>query len=147
MNKGEYESNQGDTIDSDSPPNESRRAFFKKTGAAILAAPAILTSRKSSAQVIPDESLPPSPPTRPWQKELPEEVEPLEQTDLSDDAYPPQGSANTANGECGRNDHQRWDDFFGAHPLESGQADTYELRAEAITDYEFHPDYPKQLVL
>ncbi|SEQ61369.1 multicopper oxidase family protein [Nitrosomonas ureae] len=146
MNNGEYESDRGNIADPDSPSNESRRAFFKTTGATILAAPAILTSRESSAQAIPDESLLPSPPTRPWQRELPEEVEPLEQTDLCDGAYPPQGSANTANGECGRNDHQHWDDFFGAHPLESGQADTYELRAEAITDYEFHPDYPKQLV-
>ncbi|WP_295628921.1 hypothetical protein [uncultured Nitrosomonas sp.] len=49
MKSGEYESNLGNDIDSDSPLNESRRAFFKTTGATILAAPAILTSRKSAA--------------------------------------------------------------------------------------------------
>ena len=46
--------------------DESRRAFFKTTGATILAAPAILTSRKSAAQVV-EPVLPPSLPTTPWQ--------------------------------------------------------------------------------
>ncbi|SEG23921.1 multicopper oxidase family protein [Nitrosomonas ureae] len=146
MKNGEYESGQS-TTDPDSPSNESRRAFFKTTGATILSAPAILTSRKSSAQAIPDESLPPSPPTRPWQRELPEAAELLEQTDLASGAYPPLCDPRTADGECGRASHQRWEEFFGLldYPLQPGQADTYELRATPITDYEFHPDYEKQL--
>ncbi|PSJ16588.1 multicopper oxidase family protein [Nitrosomonas supralitoralis] len=143
MKFDEYESNQGNAIDSESPCNESRRAFFKTTGATILAAPAILTSRKSMAQQALE--LPPSPPTRPWRKELPEAIEPLEQTDLSNDPFPPQGNPNIANGECGRNDHQRWAHFFGDHPLLPDQADTYEFRVQEI-DHEFHPDYVKQRV-
>lgn len=147
MKSGEYESNLGNDIDSDSPLNESRRAFFKTTGATILAAPAILTSRKSAAQeVIPDEPLPPSPPTTPWLRELPEAAEPLEQTDLASGALSPQGTPNLANGECGRGDHQRWHDFFGQHQLQPGQADTYVLRVKPIEDHEFHPNYVRQLV-
>jgi len=146
MKFDEYESNQDNAADSDSPSNASRRAFFKTTGATILAAPAIITSRKSSAQqAFSSESLPASPPTTPWQRELPEAIEPLEQTDRANHEYPPQGVPNTANGECGRNNHQRWEHFFGDHPLQPDQADTYELRATAITDHEFHPDYVKQL--
>ncbi|PXW85460.1 FtsP/CotA-like multicopper oxidase with cupredoxin domain [Nitrosomonas sp. Nm84] len=126
------------------PPNESRRAFFKATGATILAAPAILTSPKSVAQVI--SVLPPSPPTTPWLKELPETTDPLQQTDLfADTDRIPQGDPNTVFGECGRTKHQRWDEFFGNPVLQPDQADVYELKVEAITDHEFHPDYPKQL--
>ncbi|ALQ51390.1 multicopper oxidase family protein [Nitrosomonas ureae] len=149
MKNGEYESDRGNTADSDSPSNESRRAFFKTTGAAVLAAPAILTSRKSSAQLLPeDESLPPSPRTTPWKKELPEAIESLEQTDLASGTYPPLCDPRTADGECGRASHQRWEEFFGIadYPLQPGQADTYELRATPIADHEFHPDYEKQLV-
>ncbi|SEQ54333.1 multicopper oxidase family protein [Nitrosomonas ureae] len=147
MNNGEYESDRGNIADPDSPSNESRRAFFKTTGATILAAPAILTSRKSSAQLLPEEeSLPPSPRTTPWKKELPEEDEPMEQADLVGSPYPPQGEANGINGECGRDHHQRWDEFIGPHPLYADMADTYEIRATAIDDHEYHPDYPKQLV-
>ena len=130
---------------SDSLPSESRRSFFKATGATILAAPIILTSPKSVAQVVP--LLPPSPPTTPWLQELPEAIDPLQQTDLFADLDRiPQGDTNTAFGECGRAKHQRWDEFFGNPVLQPDQADVYELRVEAITDHEFHPDYPKQLV-
>ena len=130
----------------DSQPSESRRVFFKTTGAAILAAPAIFTSRKSRAQVVSDPILPPSPPTTPWREELPEEIEPLQQTDLEAGPLPPQGEANTSGGECGRAKHQRWDEFFGNPVLQPGQADCYELSVKAITDHVFHPDYPPQLV-
>ncbi|WP_293005916.1 multicopper oxidase family protein [Nitrosomonas sp.] len=148
MKLDEYESSQGHATDSDSPSNESRRAFFKTTGATILAAPAILTSRKSAAQVIPDESLPPSPPTTPWLRELPEAMEPLEQTDLASGPLAPNCDPNLANGECGRDSHQLWEEIFGVNdrPLLPGQADTYILRVKAIDDHEFHPDYAKQLV-
>lgn len=130
----------------DSPPSESRRAFFKTTGAAVLAAPAIFTSRKSAAQVVPPPILP-SPPTTPWQEELPEAIEPLLQTDLfAGPLPPPQGVANIAAGECGRNQHQRWAEFFGNPVLQPGQADLYELKVRANTGHVFHPDYPPQLV-
>lgn len=129
----------------DSPASESRRAFFKVSGATILAAPAILTSRKSAAQTVDEPLLPPSPPTTPWKERLPETIEPLLQTDLCDGPIPPQGEANAAAGECGRAGHQRWDEFFGSPILQSSQADTYELRARAIIDHIFHPDYPPQL--
>jgi len=148
MKGQKYESSQGSITDSDHPSNESRRAFFKTASATILVAPAILTSRKSSAQVIPDEYLPPSPPTTPWLKELPEEMEPLEQTDLASGALPPRCDPHIGNGECGRGSHQRWEEFFGDEDqeLQPGQADTYVLRVKAIDDHEFHPDYAKQLV-
>ncbi len=126
--------------------NESRRAFFKTTGATILSTPAILTSRKSAAQVaVP--ILPPSPPTTPWREELPIAIEPLVQTDLfAGPLPPPQGEANTAAGECGRAEHQRWNEFFAAPVLQPGEADLYELKVEAVTNHVFHPNYPPQLV-
>lgn len=133
--------------ENDSTENSmSRRAFFKATGATILAAPAIFTSRKSAAQVI-EPVLPPSPPTTPWRDELPEVIEPLQQSDLFGDLDRiPQGAANTAYDECGRNEHQRWDEFFAEPELHPDEADCYELRVKAITDHVFHPDYPPQLV-
>ena len=142
-NNGNPECMQDSTFDP--AVNESRRAFFKTTGATIFAAPAILTSRKSAAQVV-EPVLPPSPPTTPWKEELPEVIEPLQQTDLCEGPLPPQGEANTAAGECGRAKHQRWNEFFDGAVLQSGQADTYELSVKAITDHIFHPDYPAQLV-
>ena len=151
MKHTEDDSTQDSTLDSsqdslpDSPSSESRRAFFKTTGATILAAPIILTSPKSEAQVVP--LLPPSPPTTPWLEELPEAIEPVAQTDLLTDPYRiPQGDANTAYDECGRAKHQRWADFFGNPQLQYDQADTYELRVKEVTDHVFHPDYPPQLV-
>jgi len=135
--------------DNENNPTEnsiSRRAFFKATGATILAAPAVFTSRKSAAQVV-EPVLPPSPPTTPWLEELPEVIKPLQQADLFEDPDRiPQGAANVAFDECGRNQHQRWGEFFTGPVLEPDEADTYELRVKAITDHVFHPDYPPQLV-
>ena len=124
--------------------HQSRRTFLKITGTAMLAAPAILTSRKSGAQV-PIE-LPPSPPTTPWLDELPSAIEPLSQTNLLGGSLPPpQGEANTTTGECGRAIHQRWGEFFGSPVIQPDQADLYELKANARTNHVFHPDYPPQL--
>ncbi|MBA3757107.1 MAG: bilirubin oxidase, partial [Nitrosomonas sp.] len=96
--------------------NESRRAFFKATGATILAAPAILISPKSVAAEV-ETLLPPSPPTTPWKEELPEVIETLQQTDLLIDPLSvPMGEANTGKGECGRASHGRWDEFFDYSP-------------------------------
>lgn len=142
MKKTDNDTTQGSTPDS--PSNESRRAFLKTTGATVIAVPAVLTSRKSMAQVVPGVA--PSPATTPWQVDLPDAIEPLQPTDLFTDAYRiPQGTANTAYGECGRNRHQRWNDFFGNPQLQPGQADTYELRVKEDNNYSFHPDYPDQL--
>lgn len=128
----------------DPSPSESRRTFLKITSATALAAPLILTSRRSAAQVVP--VLPPSPPTTPWLEELPITIEPLPQTDLfASPLPPPQGEANTAATECGRAKHQRWDEFFGNPVLQYDQADLYELKARANPDHVFHPDYPSQL--
>ena len=123
----------------------SRRTFFKATGATLLAAPAILTTRKGAAQVAPPAP-PPSPATTPWLVTLPDAIEPLPQTSLlTDTNLIPQGEANTDFDECGRNDHQRWSEFFNGPILEPDEADTYELKVQAITNHVFHPDYPPQL--
>ena len=123
----------------------SRRTFFKATGATLLAAPAILTTRKGTAQVAPPAP-PPSPATTPWLVTLPDAIEPLPQTSLlTDTNLIPQGEANTDFDECGRNDHQRWNEFFNEPTLQPDEADTYELKVQAITNHVFHPDYPPQL--
>ncbi|HLP82150.1 MAG TPA: bilirubin oxidase, partial [Nitrosomonas sp.] len=142
MKTAEQTDRHGESIDV--TPHQSRRTFLKITGTAMLAAPAVLTSRKSRAQVLTE--LPPSPPTRPWLDELPSVIEPLSQTDLLNGPLPPpQGEANIANGECGRTGHQRWNEFFGTPVIQPDQADLYELKASAHTDHVFHPDYPPQL--
>lgn len=139
------ESSPDQDIVAESQVDNSRRTFFKATGATLLATPAILTTKKSAAQVIPPPP-PPSPPTTPWLVNLPDAHEPLPQTDLLTDLDRiPQGQANTAFDECGRNDHQRWNEFFSGPQLQANEADTYELRVQAVTDHEFHPNYPKQL--
>ncbi len=130
------------------PIVESRRHFFKQSlaGSTLLAAPAVIVSRNSSAQTIESE-LPPSPPTTPWLEELPTAIEPLAQTDLlADPSTLPQGNAHIEVGECGRNSHQHWDDFFGSPVLQADQADLYELRAKADPQHIFHPNYPPQLM-
>ena len=130
------------------PAIESRRHFFKQSllGSTVLAAPAVIMSQNSSAQTI-EPVLPPSPPTTPWRDELPIAIEPFAQTDLlADSSMLPQGIAHTEVGECGRNNHQHWDDFFGSPVLLPDQADLYELRAKADPQHVFHPDYPPQLM-
>ncbi len=122
----------------------SRRSFLK-AGAAVLAAPAVWTPRKSA--VAADDSqdllLPPSPPTLPWQEELPAAIEPLQQTGAFDPA--PGLSANGDSGECGRKEHQRFEEILGAPAPDPAQTDLYELRARARPDWVFHPNYPPQL--
>ncbi|MBP6367437.1 MAG: multicopper oxidase domain-containing protein [Nitrosomonas sp.] len=128
-----------------SPINPSRRDFLTTTGSAMLVAPAIFTTRKSIAQVT-DPVLPPSPPTQPWRDHLPDAIEPLQPTDLlADPNRIPQGAANIDYGECGRNDHQRWGEFFGNSVLGPDQADLYQLSVKANDQYVFHSDYPAQL--
>lgn len=123
-----------------SETNIGRRRFLKASSATVVA-PLLLTSRKSGAQVT-EPLIPPSPPTRPWREELPNEISPLQPVGfLSPD---PTGVANTASGECGRARHQRWAEFFPDQARPSDYADLYELRAKERTDWVFHPDYPAQ---
>src|SRR4029453_17245396 len=85
-----------------------RRSFIKgavlTTAAAASGAPFILTTRKSGAQTVPPV-IPPSPPTNPWQEDLPAAITPLPQAVLSP---APSVTANIAGGEIGRAEHQRY---------------------------------------
>ncbi len=126
----------------DAETDVGRRHFLKASTAAVVA-PMLLTSRKGGAQVI-EPVIPPSPPTTPWQEELPNEIAPLLPVDyLSPE---PTGAANALGGECGRTNHQRWGDFFGDETPPSERADLYELRARERTNWVFHPDYPAQRI-
>ena len=123
-------------------PDLGRRAFLRASGAAALA-PMLLTTRKGAAT---DQALviPPSPPTTPWQEELPSELATLLPVDeLSPN---PTAAADIANGECGRSYHQRWAEFFGDQDRLADRADLYELTARERSDWVFHPDYPAQRI-
>lgn len=136
----------------DGPPSGSRRTFFKTAGAAVIAAPVMLTSGKSEAQVVPPP-IGPSPATTPWAESLPDEFELMQKADLfTDPNRIPQGEANDDYDECGRNNHQRWNEFFYGPVLNNDplagpvdQVDLYELKVKAVS-HVFHPDYPAQPV-
>jgi FtsP/CotA-like multicopper oxidase with cupredoxin domain len=113
-----------------STPTEARRSFLKVAGVAV-AAPLILTPRKTNAQ---QPLLPPSPSTMPWLEELPTQITPLQEVSL--DPYPGL-SANSQGGECGRGDHDRFYDFGSALAL-------YELRAKQNASWVFNPALPTQ---
>jgi FtsP/CotA-like multicopper oxidase with cupredoxin domain len=92
------------TGDSESP-TIGRRTLLK---AAIVAAPVVLTARRTQAQTT---QRPPSPPTTPWVEELP----------LQDTPLAPMASlnpaattlANIVGGECGRAELQRYHELCG----------------------------------
>jgi len=111
----------------DAPAQASRRTFLKG-GAALMAAPLLMTSQKSFA------ALPPSPPTVPWQAILPDEITLVYGAPLSP---APTEAANIANGEAGRPPHQRWSEF-------GPQAEPYELHIAQRDDWVFNPSYPPQ---
>jgi FtsP/CotA-like multicopper oxidase with cupredoxin domain len=116
-----------------------RRSFIKGavvTTAAAGGAPFILTARKSAAQVV----VPPSPPTAPWVEELPIAISPLAAvTSLSPT---PTISANTAGGECGRADHQRFTEITA--PGVCGTPELYEMFVKENPSHVFNPAYPAQ---
>ncbi|WP_139557004.1 multicopper oxidase family protein [Methylotetracoccus oryzae] len=117
-----------------------RRALLKLAGSApaigLIAAP------RTSGAVVPE--MPPSPPTTPWLEELPQVVAlALSRGELTP---APRGVPNGESGECGRDKHQRWDEFFEQPELPPGKADLYELRAKEVADWVFHPAYPPQRV-
>jgi FtsP/CotA-like multicopper oxidase with cupredoxin domain len=123
--------------------NSPRRSFLKLSATAlaisVAAAPFDLIARRRRADDDEDDDvrtlIPPSPPTIPWQIELPEEITVLQPVTL-DPA--PTDQANTAAGEAGRAPHQRF--------AELGVAVTYELTARERPDWVFNPAYPPQRV-
>jgi FtsP/CotA-like multicopper oxidase with cupredoxin domain len=119
-----------------------RRTVLKAAAVAAVAAPLVLTRRKSDAQVPPP--LAPSPPTTPWVEELPIQVTPL--APLTQPLDPvPSIIANLAGGECGRAEHQRYDEL--CQPGVAGTPLHYELRAKENPGWRFNgnnPKYPAQ---
>jgi len=120
-----------------------RRSFLKgavvTSAAAAAGAPLILTSRKSAAQVpLP----PPSPATTPWVQYLPNEITPLEHS--SSLTPTPTPWANTAGGECGRADHQRYAELTA--PGIAKAPEFYEMHAKENPSWVFNPAYPAQPV-
>ncbi|MDM0024468.1 multicopper oxidase family protein [Variovorax saccharolyticus] len=116
-----------------------RRSFLKASVAATAAAPLVLTSRRSEAQVAP---LLPSPATTPWVEELPTAITPLPALDALDPM--PMTSANTGGGECGRADHQRYDELCVAG--KAGRPLLYQLTAKENPNWVFNPAYPPQAI-
>ena len=112
--------------------DESRRTFLKGTLATTMA-PMVLTPRKSRAADPP--VYPPSPPVRAWREELPLK-NPLNRPLAALDPAPTE-AANTAAGEAGRANHQRFAEL-AANPR------YYELRARERPDWVFNPAYPPQ---
>jgi FtsP/CotA-like multicopper oxidase with cupredoxin domain len=121
-----------------SPPESKnieseRRRNVLKLGFAASASAAIVTAKTGHAQGAGDLS--PSPRTRPWVVPLPvykpKQPVPIEFFGTK----PPRKYANVAGNECGRDPHQRWDEF----PPKK----FYDMRIKQVW-HEFHPDLPKQ---
>ena len=120
--------------------NTGRRALLKV--AVTTPAISLIAAPRTSGAVVPE--LPPSPPTTPWLEELPAVIALARST--TNLTPVPRGIRVGDSGECGRDNHQRWDEFFGQPELPPGAADLYELRAKEVTDWVFHPAYPAQRV-
>jgi FtsP/CotA-like multicopper oxidase with cupredoxin domain len=108
------------------------RRDFLKVALAASAAPMILTSRKSAAQV----PLPSSPPTTPWVEELPRAITPLSPVTSLDPV--PTLDANTAKGEVARGMHQRFSELGGEG------AELYEVTVKENSSWSFNLAYPSQ---
>lgn len=128
MSKQDYEASSHTALASN-----GRRTFLKSSVVAAVAAPMILTSRNSEAQAI----LQASPPVQPWRQELPPAISPLQPVTALSPA--PVSWANTAVGECGRANHQRYAELC-VNPQ------FYELRARENPNWVFNPAYPPQPV-
>jgi FtsP/CotA-like multicopper oxidase with cupredoxin domain len=113
---------------------DSRRAFLKLTTASV-AVPLLLSAADSEAEVV--VIIPPSPATMPWVEYLPNQITPAEPVNSLNPL--PIGQANSEGGECGRNSHQRWDEFANSPDLE-----LYEMTAEENPAWAFNPAYPPQ---
>jgi FtsP/CotA-like multicopper oxidase with cupredoxin domain len=124
-------------VHSDEDP--SRRRFLKLSAAA-MATPLLLTPRHGDAAVwitTRQPLFPPSPPTRPWQEELPRAIVPVK---AAADLVPPvEEQPKYDDEEAGREPHQRFDELVAA----LGAPECYELSAKQIP-WCFHPDLPTQ---
>ncbi|WP_324734549.1 multicopper oxidase family protein [Pseudomonas paeninsulae] len=137
----------------DSEQGAARRSFLKLTGAA-LAAPLLLSSsgsgaksrrRKDDDEDDKNDGAPApqlsSPPTIPWQIDLPVVVDQLQPVTLDP---PPMEAANTAAGEAGRAPHQRWNELYVSArqypPIH------YQLSAKENPAWVFNPAYPPQRI-
>ncbi|UVE18172.1 multicopper oxidase domain-containing protein [Pseudomonas sp. LS44] len=125
-------------ITNPAPETNDRRRFLKLSAAAV-AAPLLLRSQTSTASEPAPLVLPPSPPTTPWKDELPLAVTP--QTPLAALNPMPTVTANTESGECGRAEHQRYDEL-----CEDKYVQFYQLHAKVNPEWVFHKDYPKQTI-
>ena len=120
------------------PGKISRRALLQ---ASMAAAPLVMLPRRTEAQAL---TLPPSPPTTPWVEELP-----LQDTPLAPTALPlspvPSLWCNTAGGECGRADHQRYDELVAR----TGAPVQYYMAAKENPSWRFNGNnayYPPQAI-
>jgi len=137
----------GAEVQSDSTvPNESRRNLFKfALGAGAVA---LATSKETIAAGLddvlePPVIYPPSPTIDPiywWKESIPAYVyQPKAPVNFD---LPAQAVSNTGAGECGRNDIQRFDEFY---PAGSENHVYYELHAkEALHQFTLAPNYPAQ---
>lgn len=115
--------------------DESRRTFLKLTSASVVA-PLLLSVEQAEAAVV---VIPPSPATTPWLEYLPNAITPAEPVnDLSPHPLD-SGEADLDGGECGRNNHQRWDEFYISPNFQY-----YEMTAKENPSWSFNPAYPTQ---
>jgi hypothetical protein len=117
---------------------EARRAVLK-LGAAAMLTPLLLNGRSAIADDEPAPPVfPPSPPTIPWQQELPTQITLLQPLAALNPA--PSVAANIAGGEAGRAPHQRYAELTGV----LGAPLLYELKAKEQAGWLFNPAYPPQ---
>ncbi|WP_439888577.1 multicopper oxidase family protein [Pseudomonas sp. MBLB4123] len=128
--------------------DEGRRAFIKGTAVGLaLPLPLLLSATSGSGkrrerrddEAEPDDRPEKSPPSIPWQIELPLAYEPLQPVVL-DPA--PMEEANTAAGEAGRDAHQRWDELY--ERVREYPPVYYEMSAAENPAWVFNPAYPPQ---
>ena len=114
--------------------DDGKRALLKASAVA-LAAPMVLTPRKTEAQVV----APPlaSPATTPWVEELPTQITPMQPSTVLPNLTPT-ALANALEGECGRAEHQRFME------LTATPAHLLVLTAKENPSWTFNPAYPAQ---
>ncbi|UTW07879.1 multicopper oxidase family protein [Pseudomonas benzenivorans] len=132
----------------ETPAEGASRRLFVQGAALSLAVPLLLNAtsgsgkrreRRDDDEVKLGDEPEKSPPTIPWQIELPLAYTPLEPVAL-DPA--PMVVANTAAGEAGRDAHQRWDELY-ERPREYPPVH-YEMSVEENPSWVFNPAYPPQ---
>jgi FtsP/CotA-like multicopper oxidase with cupredoxin domain len=122
-------------------PNSNGRRTFLKLGAAAIATPLLLSGRRNAIAADPPPPVfPPSPPTTPWQIDLPTQITPIYAVSQLTPA--PTLAANIAGGEAGRAPHQRYNELIGV----LGAPAYYELNAVERPNWVFNPAYPPQKV-